>query len=255
MNKNGQRQSASLAEILQTQGKSACINRFQQVSKQNKNMAISLLNSKDMTFPCLFALIPHIEKTGLQQKMLTKYAVSMEISKQILSKDYSPKHDYLKDNSQKSRDALLWIVETGLDEQFPPEEFQLIIDISVSVLINLHKETSILPNVAKYIFARRKRGQNVHELIWAFFRSRNISSLKLFAEQLLNADNSEAEFICDILGIEYNSKINPKREHKKYVDWLSENEKTLLFNEENKQFTAKPVVCKMNQTIKKEEKS
>lgn len=253
MNKNGQRHSASLPEILRTQGEKACVLRLQTVAKQNKNMAVSLLNTNDMTFPCLFLLLPYIEQNSLQQKMLTKYAVAMEVSKQILNKDYTPKHDYLKDKSQKSRESLLWIVETGIDEEFPPENFQLIMDVSISVLINLHKETAILPDVAKYIFARRKRGQNVHELIWAFFRSREISSLELFAEQLLNADDGEAEFICDILGIEHSAKINATAEHTKYTKWLAENKQNLTFNEENKQYTAKPVVCKMNPTIKKEE--
>ncbi|WP_099205500.1 hypothetical protein [Scatolibacter rhodanostii] len=241
-----------LENIRVEQGDEVCIDEFRKAAKRSRAEAVKLLNDNSMTFPCLFLLMPSIEEFRLQQQMYTKYAIAVEVSKQILNENYNPRKDYLKNGGEKAHETLIWMLTTGYQENKPAEKFQKIIDIVVSVLIHIYHETGILPQVAELIFTRRIRGENVHELIWAYFRSRETKSLQFIAEKLPSSDLAEADFIYDLLGISHDTKLAPAEEYEKYIVWLQENENKLVFNEENKQYTSRPVVCRMDQIEGKE---
>lgn len=238
---------ANLEEIRLQKGEKECIEIFRKTVKQNRFRAVQLINTPQMTYPCLFILIPSIREHRLQQQIWTKYAVAMEITRQILEEEYQPKKDYLKGRGDLSHQALLWMITTSYQEEYPGEAFQKVQDIVISVLIQLHHDNTVLEKTARLIFERRKRGQNVHELIWAYFKSNDPQALKWIAEQLPKADSSEAEFICDLLGIEHTDKIDTQNEYQKYMSWWENHKNNLTFSDENKQYTSRPIVCSMTQ--------
>lgn len=237
-----------LAAVREEQGEETCVRRFGEIAARNRTEAVRLLNEEEMTYPCLFVLRPSIDRWNLQQRMRARYAIALEITKQVLNiQENRSSRNYLADAGDRAHDALIWMLRTGSAEEYPSEEYQQVLDVVVSVLINLYQDTEILPDVAALIFARRKRGQNVHELIWAYFRSHDARALALAAERLPQADEAEAEFICDLLGMSYEKPIDGPAAYERYSRWLRENESRLVFNEENKQYTSRPVVCRMDQ--------
>jgi hypothetical protein len=131
-------------------------------------------------------------------------------------------------------------------ENCPGDEndYEEILDISASILIDTYREESILPHLADMIFERFRRGHHTHNLIWAFFRINEPYALRLMAEHIRAMDPQEAELARSLLHLEPSGTPDDKgRHYDEYISWLEENAPFLYFTGESQQYSSSPVVC------------
>lgn len=226
------------------QGNEACAELFKETVKTNEEKAAMWLQDGGMTFPCLFLILPQLEGSHLSEGLSPVLKASMEITLWILSvSQVETKSDVSIEKSDTVHSALRWMLETGANAKNTSSSYRKVIDIVISILIHTYRDKFILPVVADLIFSRRKNGENVHDLIWAYFCIEDAHALRLIAGKLPNADQGEAEFIRDLLGIEESKNTTLEAERDNYLDTLDNNILNLQFRAENKQYMSRPVVC------------
>lgn len=229
-------------------GNDKCKAVFHETFENSRQKAIDLLNDRRITFPCFFILLPQINSLKMSSKISSRGSITMEMVNQIIDPKKSGR-DVLKDKNAAVHSVLRWILETGKGEYELNDSFQKILDITVSILINTYKDNSVLPIVDEMIFKRKKKGQNIHNLVWAFFSSRNPDTLKLTARHILSPNPREADFARSLINPQASDKENEndsQRQYEDYMKWLEENASFLYFTGESHQFTSKPVICKVN---------
>lgn len=241
-----QMNSSPLDEIRAQKGNAACTNLFLSTFQKSQEQALALLDAEQLTFPCLFTLLPHMQTLDLADRLPPTVATAMAVARQIIGD--SSQRDHLAQKSEPVHSALRWMLQTGSGDSEPDHRYHKVLDIAVSVLIHTYGDRDILPAVADMIFARRNRGHNVHDLIWAFFRSKEPQALQLVAEKLPGADPGEAEFIRDLLGIADLQSLPPHLQYQVYIKALKASAPHLPFSEENKQYMSRPVVCRLKIT-------
>jgi hypothetical protein len=136
-------------------------------------------------------------------------------------------------------------LETGSAEEIHDNDYEQILDITVSVLINIYRDMDILPLVIDLIFKRNRNGRHIHDLIWALFHFRDPQVLKLIAERIRSSDSKDTELAAELLNIDETDLTIDKSDGEElyvgYLQWLEENQPYLYFTQESYQYTSKPV--------------
>jgi hypothetical protein len=88
------------------------------------------------------------------------------------------------------------MVEDGMND-----EFEEILEIVVSVLINTYKDTKIVPAALDMVFERNRRGHNIHNLVWAAFQIHDPQTLKLIAQRIQSSQEPDVRLACSLLGV------------------------------------------------------
>lgn len=217
-------------------GAERCAAVFSAACRRGGRVAAGLLNGTRM-FPTLFILMPQIERFRLHLYLgppkRTAYAITDQILKSansgLLSKKDNAEHESLK-----------WILETGHNE-FINGEYDEVLDVTSSVLIDLYEDKSVLPLVADLIFARGRAGRNIHDLAWAFFRSRDPETLKLIAQRM--DSDADSELACSLLGVDPDvGAMAGGRRSGDFMRWFDENKDYLYFTDECFQLKSRPSV-------------
>ena len=156
-----------------------------------------------MTFPGLFILEPEITANKLYRHLDSRNITVFNIISQIVTQqNTSGNASYLSKKNREIYSALKWILETGHTEDGINDEYESVMDVSVSVLINVYKDKNILPAVVDMIFSRNKKGHYIHDLVWAFFRISDPDALKLIAKYIISPDREDMELACNLLNLE-----------------------------------------------------
>jgi hypothetical protein len=139
---------------------------------------------------------------------------------------------------------------TGAVDDGLSNEFDQTMDIAASVLIKTHHEDSVLPAIADLIFKRNRIGAYNHDLIWAFYQTRNIRSLRYIAKYLRSPDAKDVGLARKLLNLspetESGNLSDRQKEHRKYLSWLQENAPYLYFTGESLQFSNSPALFNAN---------
>lgn len=234
-----------LDNIRLTEGTDKCMTVFEEICTRDKENAAALLNDRYLTFPCLFILLPHIESFRLHGRLSPIKQTATRIAAQILKPASSAHSGYLSNKNNAEYAALTWIVKTGKPEDGLSDDYEEVLDICVSVLINIYKDKSILPDVCDMIFSRDEKGHNIHSLVWAFFRSSDPYAIKLLAQRM--ASPRDSKLARRLLGTEASAgSDNTKKQMEAYLKWLDDNDPFLYFTDESFQLTSSPVFYRID---------
>jgi hypothetical protein len=230
-----------LENIRKKQGNKNCREVFNKILKDSKDKAVALINEEHITFPCLFLLFHDIKAATLYPNLNNHNRNVYDMIQRTLS----PNRSNFSNNDDSEHKILKWILETGSDEYELNEQYEYILDITVSVLINTYLEKSILPIVVEMIFERNRTGRYIHDLVWSAFRANHPLTLKMIAERLKSANKEDVELACRLLNIEVINRENNSSFYQtlynKYIEWLEENSPFLYSTGENMQYSSTPV--------------
>ncbi|MDR1116995.1 MAG: hypothetical protein LBL09_01950 [Oscillospiraceae bacterium] len=251
MNKDQVNYNNYFDRIRISDGVEKCREVFSAACEKSVQKTVNLLNDQLITFPCLFVLLPQIKALRLHSHLNSRNRAAAGITDQILNmKDASAgSGDYLSANNESTHSALKWMLQTGCNEYDLDDSYKKVLDAVVSILINSYEDKSVLPVVCDMIFKRSGKEHNIHNLVWAFFRSGDPSALRLTAEHLQSDDQKEAELAGKLLGIDEENEGNEpggKRKYQDYLSWLEENDPFLYFTGESLQYAGKPKICEVD---------
>lgn len=234
----------ALEEIRRDNGAAQCKKAFRLAWDENEQKAIDMLNDPGMSFGTFIVLIPEMRSLGLKNQLNEKGAAALGIVDEILENP-SDTEGYLAAPRDSVHSILRWMVDTA-DLSYTDDNYEQILDICVSILLNLYQDEEILPLVDSMIFTRAKNGRNIHYLAWAFFRVQNPRCLRLTAEHLCSSDPNESQTAYQLLRLDPSVKENQQAQYQKYISWMAENDPFLYFTEESMQFSGKPQICKVD---------
>ena len=233
----------NLEKVRLEKGLDKCKEVFEESLKLNGLRAIDLLNARTLTFPCLYVLLPQIKAHRLYQRLSTRNVLAIRLVNQITGPKSATVPDYLAAKNNNILTVLKWMVETGVIEDGLSDEYEKIMDVSVSVLLDTYQEKSVFPTVVRMIFTRGKTGHYIHDLVWSCFRLAEPEVLKLIAQRLRSPDRKEAALARELLNLD-GSDIPPnmisEKLYARYMNWLNENDPFLYFTDEAFQYSGKP---------------
>lgn len=247
---------STLDNVWRSNGIRQCKNTFYQNYKKSPQNAASLLNNQNLTFPCLFILMPQIHSLRLQPLLNLKNTTAIKIVNRILqpqeTADRNNNPNFWGNNAQP---VLKWMIETGglatddLEEE-NRDDYEEVLDIAASVLINTYKDESILPDVTNMLFQRHKKGGNIHTLVWSVFSFHEPIVLNLMADYLCSSDKEEAELASNLLNVKSedfsDSSADIQEKQEAYLQWIDENKPFLSFTDESLQFASNPKFCEVD---------
>jgi len=236
-----------LDKIRIKEGNDKCLTVWRDTYQKNSKKAIVLINDRRLTFACLYILEPQITENRLEPCLKYRFQKALGIVKQILKRS-DAQIDYLADRRDTIHKTLKWMLETGYVNDGLDNAYERILDITVSVLINTYKDNAILPAVDDMIFQRNQKGRYFHDLVWAFFQSRDIYALDLVAGHICSQKQQDVDLSCCLLNW---TKVKEENEtadeiYQAYRQWLKENTPFLYFTGESMQFSSKPVFCRVD---------
>lgn len=233
-------------QIRTTQGNEACKTTFIEHAKKDVRQAVSQLNDNRLAFPCLYILHEPVLQQHAQRYLNMRNMTALQLINQV--KGYKAVGTNTFSAKQKSSYPVLkWILETGSKEEIFEDDYEEVLDLSISVLINIHKDTDILPLAAELLFQRNRNDRLIHDLVWALFRLRDPQVLKLIAQHLSSENQKDANLAAELLHTDIIKKSASKNRKKEvlesYLDWLEDNLPYLYFTEESFQYSSRPELC------------
>ena len=235
-----------LDQIRINEGAEKCRRAFGEISRKDVRRAATLLNDRRLMFPCLYILYDPTLRQHIKKYLNTRNRTALQIINQIKSAE-AAETDYLSSKRNSIHSVLKWILETGSTGEIPENDYEEILDVTVSVLINIYKDADSLPLAVDLIFKRNRNGRYIHDLVWALFRFHNPEILKLIARRLRSSDPKDAELAAELLNIEKADVLDAGSDgegrYDGYLHWLEENQPYLYFTEESFQYSSRLVFC------------
>ncbi len=225
-----------LDSIRENEGAKKCAAVFTAACRRGGGTATALINNS-RAFPTLFILMPQIERFRVYPYLDKLKRTAYAITNQILNSKNSGLLSEKKDNEHA---ALRWILETGHNE-FINGEYDEVLDIASSVLINLYEDKSVLPLAADMIFARSRAGRNIHGLTWAFFHCCDPETIRLVAQRMDSEEDSE--LARSLLGIAPDVSATARGlKSEDFMKWYDENKDYLYFTDESFNYKSNPAL-------------
>jgi hypothetical protein len=163
---------------------------------------------------------------------------------------------YLHSNARGHYPMIKGLFERSMDKQGLSDEYDELLDVTAALLINIHKDNSILPSIVDTIFIRYREGLFTHDLIWAFFEARDPYNLMLIANYLYSDEARDIELACKLLdfvpSIDMTTSRDSKDKYTAFFHWLRENYRFLYFTGESFQRTSNPIPYKIDSDVKYE---
>ena len=232
-----------LDQIRINEGIERCKSTFVELARKDARRAAALLNDKRLRFPCLYLLHEPILQHRIQGYLNPRSLMALRLTNQI-KYEKTAGTDYFSSRQGGGLAVLKWIWETGSIEDVFEDDYEEILDLTASVLVNRYQETEILPRVVELVFRRNRNGSHIHDLVWVLFRIHDPEVLRLIARQLDSSDPKDAALAAELLHMEHTDTPTAGNTGESgYLRWLEENRPYLYFTEESFQFSCKPVFC------------
>ncbi len=231
-----------LEQIRETNGSDACISAFDHVQRNDKQKALELLNDLKMTFSTLYVLLPKI--IDLWAHLSTRNATAVKIIDEV-AEGVLGRHIDLAVISVEIYETLLWMLQTGHRAHALDNLFHKVMDIVCAVLLDTYEEKRVLPLVCDLIFARKEKGQCVHDLIWSFFRTKDPETLRLVAGRLESENADTDAFARRLLNMkdgDGGGDTDIPTDRAGFLQWLEKNEPFLFFTGLGYQYASRPVI-------------
>lgn len=219
---------------------------FRNIALYDINNAAALINDNRLHYGTLFLLRHEIEQSGLSGFVNLRNRYALIFTREILNEKIEQiKQGYsFSDYIQAAYSSLKWMLETGAPDDGLSDEYDRVLDIASSLLINVYNDRTILPLMADMIFKRHRKGLLIHDLVWVYFECREPYSITLIADYLNSSDRDDVNLAKKLLGISSSEDQDTTRdkmpEYKSYMNWISENTAFFYFSGENFQHTGNP---------------
>ncbi len=205
----------------------------------DKKVAAERLNEEDLSYPTLYILSSIMRKHSMTRHLSDRNKVAFAIQKDILARERTPAAPFpfsICDLPQFIHSVLRWMVETGSEDKLNAR-YRLVIDRAAGLLTTIYQDPNDIPLVSDLLFKRKDDGHSTHYLTWAYFSSRNFTSLLPIGEKLLSPHVHEVEFATELLHFVTGIDESVDRyAHFRY--WYEENLPYLFQNENNYEMTA-----------------
>lgn len=239
-----------LDQIKMTHGNQKLKKTFREIGRTHREMAAYFLNDKGLSFNSLFILTPEIEALSLYDELNSRNIIALKMCAKILkNKNLADKVNSLSpENIEMIHSVLKWMLISGSRDDGSNNQFDQLLDKTAALLITTHKDKTILPVVADMIFKRYRKGLLIHDLVWAFFQSKDPYTLRLIAEYLKSPEEKDVELCCQLLNLNPDNinKAEIKNQYDDYLGWLDENFSYLYFTGESFQLTGSPVLFRVD---------
>lgn len=206
-------------------------------------------NRKGLDFNYMFSLRNNLDDKNVEVNLDDKNKIAIDIMKDILDED---KRGDLDDFSvltyiEETNSVMRWMLNSALDSKDMGGEYCEVIDIVAIYLIKVYRDYDMLPVVVDLIFQRNKNNLYIHELVWAFFQSYDVESLKLVCDKLSSNDKKSKELACTLLNFIPNVEEYTNNNKEIYAKkWIDNNKDYIYFTDDSKHARNKPVYCKIN---------
>lgn len=241
-----------LERIRQARGIDACRNQFRAMEKGKYKSTVRILNDAGLRFATLFILRPDIVELNLFHELSERNRIALRFCDKILPEKMLADVPGipLAINNEAFHASLFWILRTGALDDGLSEAFDRILDASATILIKKCCEKMVLPIAAELIFNRNQKGSYYHDLVWAFFSSRDVYALRLIAERLRSNNPKDTALACQLLSLPQDTPLETRGERQNqyahYLSWLNENQQYLCFTGESLMQTNCPSPCNVN---------
>lgn len=240
-----------LDKIRYGDGGDKLVNFFIKLVKKDLRMSVDLINQESLSFTSLYLLQPKIKDLGIFESLSIRNKIAIDLMDETIMDKKSSDSLYLSSKYiSKVYSALKWILETGAADDGLDDKFDEILDKSAAILTREYRDRSVLPIISDLIFRRYKKGFFIHDLVWAFFESRDTHSLVLVANKLQSEEPKYVELACSLLcfvpGIEDNAYKKSDEKYLAFINWIEENNMFLRFTGESFQLTRRPSVYVIN---------
>lgn len=237
----------SLDKIRIENGSQQLESYFEELLDNNAEEAIKEINDKNLQFTTLFILKPKIEKLDLVSQLSLRNKLALNITNEILDDNNS--NYTIKPSSSKymqlANSTLRWMLETSANDDGLKEDLDEVLDVTAILLIKVYKDTEVLPLIRDMIFERNKKGLFTHDLVWAFFESKDPNCLFLIGDKLNSNDTKEVVLACNLLnfipGIDLKLASNKESLYLTFIHWFEENSSFLYYTGESFQQTSNPI--------------
>jgi hypothetical protein len=242
---------STLDRMRMQQGISQFRANFLRLGKAQRQQAISYLNEARLRFPSLYLLIPEIQHLELYENLNPRNKVALKTCAQIMrNQEIQSKLPPLSPEEKKSKAPILkWILQTGMDADGLSPQYDQIIDSATAMLASNTKENDLLPQIADMVFKRNNKESYLHDLVWAFFESRNPETLRHLASHLLSQNPQEVRLAKKLLNLPADNSegpTDPRLLYTQYIAWFQENLPYLYYTGESMQFSSNPSVFRVN---------
>ncbi len=221
---------------------------FNKLAKDDTNEALNLINDNNLNFASLFVLKSELKEPKLLDNLNLRNKVALEFINEILEGE---RKTWVSKNissgyAQIVYSVLKWVFETGFFDDGLSNDYDEILDMTAILLSKLYKEQKILPAVVDMIFNRNRNDFLIHDLVWAFFESRDPNSLIMIANKLLSKEEKDVKLASKLLsfipGIEKTSNLTNQRKYIAFLNWIEENSLFLHFTGQSLQQTSRPIL-------------
>lgn len=244
------RSYSPLDKIRINEGNEKCEAAFNEICVRDIRRAAALLNDERLNFISLYILLPQIRSFQLERSLSPRIRAALNLS-HIISGSRAEGHEAygLSANEGAEYPALKWILETGREADGLSSEYEEIMDVAVSMLINVYKDITALPAAIDMIFKRNRTEHNIHYLVWAVFQSRSPHILRLIAERMVSSDPRDKLLAHSLLGIalpEDGPGAQGRSSHEAFLKWLKDNDPFLYFTGESLQYSSTPAFYRID---------
>lgn len=250
------KQINTLDKVRIENGVSALKNHFQNLIKTDTQEAINYLNDDNLNYVTLFELRSEVEEFKILAELNPRNRIALKITKEVLSKEGNKLiAEYLSSHHiSKVCSILKWILQTGFLENILNNELDKILDIAAVLLTKVYRDNSILPTIIDMIFNRFEKDYFIHDLVWAFFESKDTYTLFLIGNRLKSKNTRHVQLarklLCFVPGINPDSNIFDEKQYLSFLSWFEENNLFLYYVGESLQETKSPIPFKIDLAAK-----
>lgn len=216
----------TLDKIRIDKGNNKLSDYFYKTLLRNPSKAVTLINQSNLSFPAFNILIPQISKPYLLKYLNKQNKAALKITKGIRSKNFSRFSQIVKDIDSNTPEILKWILESSKDEDMSRGEYIEILDSCAIMLVKEFRDDSILPVLKEIIYSRYKQGLFFHDILWAFFESRNPNCILMLAESLNSSNEKDVELskkLLKFIPVAKSSVLSNEILYKSIFYWLRDN--------------------------------
>lgn len=211
------------------------IELIEQLIITDKSRAIYLINTQNISIFTFFLMINSIKKHQIEFNLSHKYMFILKILDEL---DESEIDSLYLNKNFEIYNFLTWIFKSGYKFDGYSNDFDKILDHSAVILLHYYNDYSILSEVCALIFKRNRENLYNHDLIWAYFNTKNIKIFKNILNYLKSKNNTDKDFAHELLSYITDEKVD--NTYNSWRIWEIDNSPYLYFNGEHFQQTSNP---------------
>jgi hypothetical protein len=223
--------------------------RYRRTVQVNRERAAALVADKTANFPVIYTLSPILEKEGLAKHLPphAKHAMRIVGMKSGDGKRAERYGSLLCDDNlspEPDGESLKWIITTGSEWDGPSgghDEYDAAIDAAVALFCDGYDDHDVMKTTADLIYRRNRKGQNIHDIVWGFYKTANPNTLSYLANHLTSENELDAQLTVKLMSFDDpGTKQGRQKLKTEYLQWLSENRPYLYATGEHFNATSVP---------------